>query len=339
MKIVTFGEAMLRLSPPEHYRIVQSASLNMTIAGAEANVAADLATLGAQAAYVTKFPASPLGTFAANELRRYGVDISPIVYGGDRIGILFLEKGASQRPSNVIYDRKNSAIATAQPTDFDWDEIFDGAGWFHISGITPALGGAMPEISIAACKKAKEAGLTVSCDLNYRSKLWSREEAGRVMSGLCRYVDVCIANEEDVKDVWGMTAPDSDIEHGVLSAEAYGELAKLLCGKFGFKKVAFTLRESINADENNWSAVLCDGSAAVSSAKYRINIVDRVGSGDSFAAGLIYALSNGYDDRKAVEFAAALSCLKHTVEGDFALATLDEVNRLMAGGGNGRVRR
>ena len=337
MKTVTFGEVMLRMSPPGHYRLLQANQLNMTIAGAEANVAADLACLGSEAAFVTKLPQSALSQFVINELRKYGVGTEDIVCGGDRIGIIFVEKGASQRPSNVIYDRKNSAVSMAMRSDFDWDRIFDGAGWFHISGITPALGGELPDICLDACKKAKEKGITVSCDLNYRSKLWSREEAGAVMDRICRYVDVCIANEEDVKDVFAIAPPDSDIEGGRLSVDGYRKTAAQLISRFGFSKVAFTLRESINADINDWSAVLCTADESYVSKKYRIHIVDRVGGGDSFAAGLIYALSNGKSDRDAVEFAAAMSCLKHTVEGDFALVGVQEVNALVSGSGSGRV--
>lgn len=339
MKFVTFGEVMLRLSPPGHYRLLQSSSLNMTLAGAEANVAADLACLGEQASFVTRFPVSPLSQIAVNELRKYGVDTSDIMYGGDRIGLIFVEKGASQRPSNVIYDRKYSAISQCRQDEPDWDKIFDGAGWFHLSGITPALGGELPAICLDACRKAKEKGVTVSLDLNYRSKLWSREQACKVMTELCRYVDVCIANEEDVKDVFGIVPEGSDIEGGKLSVDGYRKTAEQLFSRFGFSKVAFTLRESINADINDWSAVLCTKDNAFVSKKYRINIVDRVGGGDSFAAGLIYSLANGKNNSDSIEFATAMSCLKHTVEGDFALVTVEEVNALVAGSGSGRVKR
>lgn len=339
MKIITFGEVMLRLAPAGYGRIVQTDSFNVTLAGAEANVAVDLANMGMDTVYVTKLPENEVGQLVVNGIRKYGVDTSMIVRGGERTGTFYLEKGASQRGSKVIYDRKYSAIAMADGSEFDWERIFSGADWFHLSGITPALGENVAQICIDACKEAKKQGVKISCDLNYRKNLWDRDTCNRVMKEICKYVDVCIANEEDAYDVFGVSADDSDIEGGVLSAVGYKKVADRLMDMFPFEKVAITLRESISASVNNWSAVLCDKDAMYSSRKYTINIVDRVGGGDSFAAGLIYSLTNGYDNQKAIEFATAASCLKHTIEGDFNLISVKEAEDLMNGSGNGRVKR
>ena len=300
-----------------------------------------LANYGMDASYVTKLPDNPLGAAARNEVRRFGVDTKDIVWGGSRLGIYFVEKGASMRPSKVIYDRKYSSIAGVKPGDIDWDRVFDGAQWFHWTDITPALSDSAAEVTLEACKKAKEKGLTVSCDLNYRKKLWTREKARKVMSELVTYVDVMIANDEDSKDVFGIEAEGSDIESGKLSETGYRDLARKLSSTFGAKKVAFTLRESISANDNNWSALLYDAASdtAVRSRQYAIRIVDRVGGGDSFGGGLIYGMINGMNDADAVKFAAAASALKHTIEGDFNRVTLDEVMALMGGSGSGRVQR
>ena len=259
-KTVTFGEIMLRLAPEGYYRFVQAESYGATYGGGEANVSVSLANYGLESSFVTKLPAHEIGQAGVNSLRKFGVDTSHIVRGGSRVGIYFLEKGASQRPSKVIYDRAGSSIAEAVKEDFKWDEIFEGADWFHFTGITPALGDNVAEICLEACKKAKEKGITVSCDLNYRNKLWSKEKAGEVMGELCKYVDVCIANEEDAGDVFGIKAADTDVTSGKVNHEGYKDVAKQLADRFGFKKVAITLRESISANDNNWAAMLYTGS-------------------------------------------------------------------------------
>ena len=338
-RVITFGEIMLRLTPEGYYRFVQANSFGATYGGGEANVAVSLANFGIDTAFVTKLPAHEIGQAAVNELRKFGVDTSRIVRGGNRIGIYFLEKGASQRPSKVIYDRAHSAIAEASPEDFDWNEIFQNADWFHFTGITPALNDTLAAICLDACKKAKELGLTVSCDLNYRNKLWSREKAGQVMSELCKYVDVCIANEEDAADVFGIRAANTDVTKGAVSHEGYKDVAKQLAGRFGFSKVAITLRESLSASDNNWAAMLYDGTEFYFSKKYAVHIVDRVGGGDSFGGGLIYACLNQYDPQSTIEFAAAASCLKHSVEGDMNMVSVSEVQKLAGGDGSGRVQR
>ena len=338
-KVVTFGEIMLRLAPEGYMRFVQAERFGATYGGGEANVAVSAANYGLDAAFVTKLPKHEIGQSAVNSLRRFGVDTRQIVRGGDRVGIYFLEKGASQRPSKVVYDRAGSAIALAEPEDFDWATIFSGADWFHFTGITPALGGKLPEICLAACKQAKELGLTVSCDLNYRKNLWSKAEAGKVMATLMPYVDVCIANEEDAADVFGIHASNTDITTGKVNHEGYKEVAKELKNRFGFQKVGITLRESISANDNNWAAMLYDGTDFYFSKKYPVHIVDRVGGGDSFGGGLIYASLQGMAPQETIEFAVAASCLKHSIEGDFNLVSVEEVAKLAGGDGSGRVQR
>jgi len=339
MKVITFGEIMLRLAPEGYYRFVQAETFGATYGGGEANVAVSLANFGLDSAYVTKLPSHEIGQAAINSMRRYGVDTSLIVRGGDRVGIYFLEKGASQRPSKVIYDRAGSSIAKATTADFDWAKIFDGADWFHFTGITPALGDNVAEICLEACKAAKTLGITVSCDLNYRNKLWSKEKAGQVMGELCKYVDVCIANEEDAGDVFGIRAKDTDVTTGKVNHNGYIEVANELASRFGFKKVAITLRTSISANDNKWAAMLYENGVGYFSKSYDVHIVDRVGGGDSFGAGLIYASLNHYDAQSAIEFAAAASCLKHTIEGDFNQVSVAEVKKLAGGDGSGRVQR
>lgn len=339
MKVVTFGELMLRLAPENYLRFVQTEKYQATFGGAEANVAVSLANYGTDVSFVSKLPDHEIGTAAVNSLRRFGVNVSDIVRGGDRVGIYYCEKGASQRPSKVIYDRAGSSIAAADKTDFDWDKIFDGATWFHFTGITPALSDGMAEITALAAKKAKEKGLTVSCDLNFRKKLWSKEKAGKVMGEICKYVDYCIANEEDAKDVFGIEADNTDITGGKLDRDGYISVAKKLTDKFGFKGVAITLRESLSANDNNWSGMLYTGDKAYFSKKYAMHIVDRVGGGDSFGAGLIYSLVNGYDAQKTIEFAIAASCLKHSIEGDYNMVSVKEVETLAGGDASGRVQR
>ena len=339
MKVVTFGELMLRLAPNGYYRFFQDDQLQATFGGGEANVAVSLANYGMDASFVTKLPTHAIGQAAVNSLRKYGVDTSKIVRGGDRVGIYFLEKGASQRGSVCIYDRAHSAIQEAAPSDFDWDAIFEGVDWFHFTGITPALGENLVEICREACKAAKAHGVKISCDFNYRGKLWTRDQARAAMTDLCQYVDVCISNEEDAKDVFGIEAENTDIYGGKLNKEGYKSVAKQLADKFGFEKVAITLRTSISASDNDWAAMLYDGENYCFSKEYHLHIVDRVGGGDSFGGGLIYALLSGKNTQDAVEFAVAASALKHSIEGDYNLVTVAEVEKLAGGDGSGRVQR
>ncbi len=338
-KVVTFGELMLRLAPNGYYRFFQNDQMQATFGGGEANVAVSLANYGMDVSFVTKLPKHAIGQAAVNSLRYFGVDTSEIVRGGDRVGIYFLEKGASQRGSVCIYDRAHSSIQEASASDFNWDEIFEGAEWFHFTGITPALGANVVEICRDACKAAKEHGVKISCDLNYRGKLWTREEARAAMTDLCQYVDVCISNEEDAKDVFGIEAENTDIYGGKLNKEGYKSVAKQLADKFGFEKVAITLRTSISASDNDWAAMLYDGESYCFSKEYHLRITDRVGGGDSFGGGLIYALMNGKSTQDAVEFAVAASALKHSVEGDYNRVTVEEVEKLAGGDGSGRVQR
>ncbi len=338
-KAITFGEIMMRLNPNGYARFLQTHDFQVSFAGGEANAAVSLANYGIDAAFVTKLPNTEIGQMAVNDLRRVGVDTTKIVRGSGRMGLFFLEKGASQRASKVIYDRAGSDIALAKPEDFDWDAIFSGADWFHFTGITPALGGALPEICLQACKAAKRHGLKVSCDLNYRKKLWSREMAGAVMADLMPYVDVCISNEEDAKDVFGIEAENTDIEGGKLDREGYVSVARQLVERFGFKKVAFTLRGSISATDNDWAGMLYSDGRASFSTTYRIHIVDRVGGGDSFGGALIYTQLMGYDDQRAIDFAVAASCLKHTIEQDYNMVSVGEVEALANGNASGRVQR
>ncbi|MGD1821872.1 MAG: PfkB family carbohydrate kinase, partial [Pleomorphochaeta sp.] len=311
-KIVTFGEIMMRLNPQGFLRFLQATNYDVSFAGGEANVAVSLANFGENVSFVTKVPNHEIGQASINVLRNFGVDVSDITRGGDRLGTYFVEKGASQRASKVIYDRKYSAISLAKTNDFDWDKIFKGASWFHFTGITPALGGDMPSICLEACKNAKEKGIKISCDINYRSKLWSREEANTVMYTLMPYVDVCIGNEADAKDVFNLQAGDSDIEKGELSKDGYIDVAKQLSEKFNINTVAFTLRGSLSASVNTWAAMLYKDNKAYFSPSYTIQIVDRVGGGDSFSGGLVYSLFNNYEEQDAINFAVAASCLKHT---------------------------
>ncbi len=338
-KVVTFGELMLRLAPENYLRFVQSSKYEATFGGAEANVAVSLANYGVDCAFVSKLPVHEIGQAAVNSLRAFGVDTSHIVRGGSRVGIYYCEKGASQRPSKVIYDRAHSAIAEAGAEEFDWKKIFEGVEWFHFTGITPALSDEAAKACLAAVKAAKESGVTVSCDLNFRKKLWSKEKAGKVMGELCQYIDYCIANEEDAKDVFGIEADNSDIYGGKLDREGYVSVAKKLTDRFGFKGVAITLRESKSANDNDWSGMLYTGGKAYFSKKYSIHIVDRVGGGDSFGGGLIYSLLSGYDPQKTIEFAVAASCLKHSIEGDYNMVSVQEVSNLAGGDASGRVQR
>jgi len=339
MKVVTFGELMLRLEPPGYFRFVQTENLSATFGGAEANVAISLANFGADSCYVTKLPSHEIGQAAVNSLRKFGVNTQYIVRGGPRVGIYYNERGASQRGSKCIYDRAGSSIQLSKPEDFDWKQIMQGASWFHITGITPALGPNLVQSCIEAAEEAHKAGATVSLDLNYRAKLWSREEANKAMTELCKYVDICVANEDDAADVFGIKAENTDTTKGELSTEGYKSVARQLMEKFAFKKVAITLRTSINANRNDWQALLYDGKDFFFSKKYEIWIVDRVGGGDSFTAGLIYSLLSGKSSQEAVEFAVAASCLKHTIEGDFNMVSVAEVEKLASGNASGRIQR
>lgn len=338
-KVITFGEIMMRLNPEGYYRFTHAERFEVSYAGGEANVAVSLANYGVDAAFVSKVPAHEIGQCAINALRRYGVDTRHMIRGGNRLGTYYVEKGASQRASKVIYDREYSAIALASPEDFNWDQIFEGADWFHWTGITPALGGDLPQICLEACKAAKARGITISCDLNYRKKLWTQEKAKEVMSELIQYVDVCIANEEDAKDVFGIEAEGTDINAGKLNHEGYISVAQQISRKFGCKKVAITLRGSISANDNDWAAMLYSDEQAYFSPTYRVHIVDRVGGGDSFGGGLIYALLMEKKPQDAINFAVAASCLKHTIEHDFNLVSVSEVETLAAGNASGRVQR
>lgn len=331
---------MLRLSTTGFQRFVQADAFDVTYGGGEANVAVSLAQFGLDSWFVTKVPDNPIGQSAINHLRRFGVKTDFIARGGSRLGIYFLESGSGQRPSKVVYDRANSAISQADREDFKWDEIFAGASWFHMTGITPALGERAAAVAMDAVLAARELGITVSIDLNYRKNLWTPEEASRVMSELCRHVDICIANEEDAEKVFGIKAGASNITAGHLTPEGYRDVAGALVDKFAFRQVAITLRESHSASHNGWSAMLYDGSDFYLSRKYDIlPIVDRVGGGDSFAAGLIYGLVTGKNLQETLDFAVAASCLKHSIPGDFNLVTREEVELLAGGDASGRVQR
>ena len=338
-KVVTFGEIMLRLMSEDGHRLLQTDRLEATFGGGEANVAVSLANFGMDAAYVTALPDNPIGQAAINSMRYFGVDTSKILRQGDRIGVYYVEKGQAQRPSKVIYDRKYSAVAMAKREDFDWDTIFADATWFHFTGITPALSPALRDACMDACVAAKKRGITISCDLNYRKNLWTTEEALATMSQLVPYVDVCIANEEDAEKVLGIRAKDTDVASGKLSREGYQAVAEEICRTYGCKQVAITLRSSISANDNRWAAMLYSGGTFYFSKTYDIHIWDRVGGGDSFGAGLIYAFHHQMEGQDAIEFAVAASCLKHSVQGDFNRVTVDEVRNLMKGDGTGRVQR
>jgi len=340
-RIVTFGEIMLRLKPPGAERFFQSPVLEATFGGGEANVATALARFGCESAYISVIPANAIGDACVAELRRHGIDTRHVVRKGSRLGIYFLEAGAAQRPSVVIYDRAGAAIAEARHGDVDWEKGFAGAAWFHLTGITPALSQSAADLSLEAVTTAGRLGLAVSCDLNYRKNLWKYgKTAPEVMGEIVKHVDVLMANEEDCQQVLGIRA-DMDVEAGVLDASRYRDLAgRVLSAYPSVKRIAITLRESRSADDNGWSAVLLDGKDFHVSRKYEIrDIVDRVGSGDTFSAGLIYGLLNLGSPAEALEFAAAASCLKHSIPGDLPLLSVAEVKALLAGSGSGRVQR
>ncbi|HSW58721.1 MAG TPA: sugar kinase [Dehalococcoidales bacterium] len=340
-KVVSFGEIMLRLATPNYQRFVQAESFEATYGGGEANVAVSLAHFGLDSTFITAVPDNDIGQAAVNHLRRFGVSIKSVLRVKDsRLGIYFLETGASQRASQVIYDRSLSAIASIKEGVFDWEEIFaGGASWFHFTGITPALGDRVAAETLRACRIAKQHGLTVSCDLNYRKKLWTRDKAQAVMTGLMDYVDLIVANEEDAEMVFGIKAKHTDIVKGTIDDQGYREVARELKEKFDLQHVAITLRESLSASENGWSGLLYDGKEFYKSRRYLVHIVDRVGGGDAFAGGLIYALLKEFSPQEALEFATAASCLKHTVHGDFNMIKASEVMQLAAGDESGRVQR
>lgn len=339
-KFVGFGELLVRLTPSGYLRISQAENFLVNYTGAEGNMAIALAYMGVPSVMVTKLPDNELGRCAMRKLAAFGVDVSHIIWGGDRIGQYYLERGASQRPSKIIYDRKNSAISQALPSEYDWDSIFsDNAGWFHFTGITAGISELAAECCKQACICAKKHHVKISCDLNYRKALWTPEQAQAVMRPLMQYVDVLIANEEDSEKVLGVAAEGADVESGHLSAEGYSKLASRLTDEFGFEKVAITLRESLSASDNNWSGILYSNGKTHISKKYTIHLVDRVGGGDSFASGLIYGFLNNMSDQESLEYAVAASCLKQTMEFDFNLSSVEEVKSLMNGNASGRVQR
>lgn len=341
MKVLSFGELLLRLTAPGYTRLFQKDSLDTSFCGGEANVAVSLAVFGVQSQFVTRLPFGDVGMAAEHSMRLFGVDTSKIVYGDGRMGLYYLEKGVSQRPSKVIYDRSDSAFALSKREDFNWKELLADVDWLHWTGISPALSDEMIDICMDACKEAKRVGVRISCDLNYRSSLWSEAKAKEVMCQLMPYVDVCIANEEDADKVLGIRSAGTDVSAGKLNKSGYIDVAQQISSQYGCEKVAITLRESISASRNGWSGMLYDHVRKEScfSRYYDIQIVDRVGAGDSFAAGIIYALVHKMDNQQAIEFATAASCLKHTIEGDYNRISVEEVNALITSGGNGRVKR
>ncbi len=342
-KVVTFGEIMMRLSPPGFLRFGQARSFDVIYGGGEANVAVSLANFGVPVDYVTRLPNNDLGDACIQFLRQYGVGVDKIVRGGDRLGIYFLEMGAVQRGSKVIYDRANSAIATIERGMIDWKHVFADADWFHWTGITPAISAGTADVCLEALQVAKEMGLTVSCDLNYRKNLWKwGRAAGEVMPELVAYCDIAVGNEEDADKVFGIKAPETDVVAGKVEADKYRYVCEELAKRFpNLKTIAITLRGSISASHNTWSGVLWQPGEFYIAPVYDItHIVDRVGGGDAFVGGLIYGLrAYGKDVQKALDFAVAASCLKHSIFGDFNMVTVAEVERLMAGEASGRVSR
>ena len=337
--IVTMGEIMARLSPKNNLRFNQADHFEVIYGGGEANVAVSLANYGHNVSFVTKLPKHEIGDCALEFIRKMGVHTNHIARGGERLGIYFIEHGVSMRPSKVVYDRAHSSISEATIKDFDFDAIFENKDWFHFTGITPALGPEAVKLTRLAVQKAKEKGLTVSVDLNYRKKLWTSEEAQKAMIPLMEYVDVCIGNEEDAEKVLGLKPKGTDVHKGELSLDGYQELLKTLKDKYNFTHVTCSLRESHSASDNGWSGLAYDGKEFYHSNHYDIRIIDRVGAGDSFAGGFVHSLVSGKDTRYAIEFAVAASALKHTIFGDFNLVSIEEVEALMGGDGSGRVQR
>lgn len=340
-KVVTMGEIMLRLSTPGYEKFIQADEFDVCYGGGEANVAVSLANYGHDAEFVTKVPENPIGECAVAALRKMNVETKHIARGGERLGIYFLETGASMRASNVVYDRAHSSISTAKPEDFDFDAIFEGADWFHFTGITPAVSDSAAELTEIALKAAKKKGITVSCDLNFRKKLWSSEKAQKIMTNLMQYVDVCIGNEEDAEKVLGFKPGNTDVTSGELELSGYQDIFKQMVEKFNFKYVISSLRESYSASDNGWSACIYDRDSKefYHSRKYEVRIVDRVGGGDSFAGGVICGLLDGKNFKDALEFGVAASALKHTIPGDMNLVSRADVENLVGGDGSGRVQR
>lgn len=338
-KVVTLGGIVLRLSAPNYKRFIQADSFNVAYGGGEANVSISLANFGLEAYYVTKLPHNLLGDAALAHLKRFGVKTDYIVRGEGRLGVYFLEMGAGQRPSRVIDDRAHSTIAKARVGDFDWDEIFKDAEWFHFTGLTPMLSDTAAELTLEAVKKARKDKIRVSCDLNYRKGLWNRKKTNKVIVQLMEYVDVLLGNEEEAERVFDIKAPKSNVVTGKLSEEGYRFVVEELIRRFNFELATITLRESYSASDNGWSAVACDGKNFYTSSKYRIHIVDRVGGGDAFAGGLIFSLVSGKQIKEALEFAVAASCLKHTIPGDVNIVSADEVRFLQEGNRSGRIQR
>jgi len=338
-KVIGFGDMLISFCPPGYRRFIQADSMEINYTGAEANVCVGLAQLGVEAEFVTRLPKNAIADCALACMHKYGVSTGHVVRGGDRMGVIYTEKGAAQRPSSVVYDRKYTSIATAKPEDFDWETILADASWFHFTGITAALGEHLPQILTEACTAAKARGIPVSCDLNYRKNLWTEAQAKAVMEKLVRYVDVLIANEEDADKVLGIRASHTDVTTGKLSREGYQEVAQKIRDVYGVGTVGITLRESISASDNNWSAMISTAEGCCFSRRYPIHIVNRVGGGDSFSAALIYTQLMDYEPQAAVEFAAAASCLKHSIEMDFNLVSVAEVQRLAGGDASGRVQR
>ena len=339
MKVVTFGEILLRLAPQGYKKLFQNDVFETSFCGAEANVAVSLSNFGLETSFVSKVPDSDVGQAAINSLRYFGVDTTNINKGGDRLGLYYLEKGASQRPSKVLYDRAYSSIAEATKSDFNWEKIFEGCDWFHFTGINPALSENLAAICFDACKAASAKGITISCDINFRSKLWSAEDAKPVMSQLMEYVDVCIGNEEDAEKVFGIKADNTNVLSGKIDYKSYMQVAREISNKFRCKHVAITLRTSISASNNKWAGMLYSSrlDECNLSRKYDIHVVDRLGSGDSFAAGIIYGLLKKMELQECVEFAVAVSCLKHSIEGDFNRISIYEAENFLCGDYSGRV--
>ena len=338
-KLVGFGDFLVRLSPPGYQRFIQCNQFDINYTGAEANVCVSLSMMGIPTDFVTRLPDNDIARTGLATMRKFGVGVDHVVFGGERMGVFYLEKGASQRPSKVIYDRKFTSIAQAGIQDFDWEAIFEGAERLHITGITPALSDTMPQVFQYAVKEAKKRGVLVSCDLNYRKNMWTEAQAKACMEQVLPDIDLVIANEEDAEKVLDIRAAGTDVVAGKLNRDGYVDVARQICDKYGVPEVAITLRRSISASDNEWGALLYTGGQPYFSRTYAIHIVDRVGGGDSFAAGLLYGKMKGFDPQKTVEYAAAASCLKHSIELDFNLSTVEEVTKLMEGDGSGRVQR
>jgi 2-dehydro-3-deoxygluconokinase len=339
-KVVLFGELMMRLSTKRHERIVQAREFDVSYSGAEANLGVALQAMGVDSYVVSSVPTNAAGDACLCYLRQFGMNLDNVKRNGFRLGIYYVETGAAQRPSTFLYNRKGSSITELRPGDYDWQRIFDGKHWFHFTGITPALADSVADVAKEACAAAKETGLTVSCDLNFRRKLWSREKARAVMTDLMQYVDVLFTNEEEAETVFGVKARETDCKAGKLNALGYEDVAAQLYEKFKLKYVSISLRGSISATANDWSGMLYDGSRCYISRKYHIDyIVDRVGGGDAYSSGIIYGLLTGQDLQESVDFAAAASCLKHSIHGDFNLVSFDEILALMGGDASGRIQR